>query len=79
VIVTLFDQGQARWRCSNLAGRTPPLTTAERDARQAAHVLDESARCDVGELPDGIEDVRAWPIHEPPWQREIIRTQVAES
>jgi Zn-dependent peptidase ImmA (M78 family) len=79
VIITLWDQGRQEWRRGNTPGRTPPLTPAERDARQAAHDMNEPVQCDAGELPDGVEDVRAWPVQEPLWKREIIRTQLAEA
>jgi Zn-dependent peptidase ImmA (M78 family) len=78
VIITLWDQGRQEWRRGNSLGRTPPLTLAERDARQAAHDFNGPVQCDARELPDGLEDVRAWPVHEPLWKREIIRTQLAE-
>jgi Zn-dependent peptidase ImmA (M78 family) len=78
VIVTLFDHGRPVWRRANQPGRTPSLTPPERAAQAAAHDCGRPARCDAAELPDGIEDVRAWPIHEPDWKREIIRTQVSE-
>jgi Zn-dependent peptidase ImmA (M78 family) len=78
VIVTLADQGRTVWRKSNRHSRTPPLTAPERAAWQAAHELGEPARCDASELPEGVEDVRAWPIHEPDWKREIVRTALAD-
>jgi hypothetical protein len=78
VIITLWDQGRQVWRRGNMAGRTPPLTAAEGAARRAAHDLGRRAQCDPAELPEGVEDVRAWPIHEPDWKREIIRTQITE-
>ena len=75
-IITLFDHDRPQWRRSNVPGRTPPLSPAERDARQAAHDCGEPTWCEASELPDGIDDVRAWPIHEPDWKREIIRTKL---
>jgi len=76
VIVTLADQGRCVWRRSNRLFRAPPLTPAERAAWTAAHDGGRPVQCDSGELPDGVDDVRAWPIHEPPWRREIIRTEL---
>lgn len=76
VIVTLADQGRIVWRRSNRFHRTPPLTSAERAAWTAAHDGGQPAECDAAQLPDGIDDVRVWPIHEPGWRREIIRTEV---
>jgi hypothetical protein len=79
VIVTLFDQGRAVWRRSNVLHRAPPLTPAERDAWAAAHATGQAAACERSELPEGVEDVRAWPVHEEGWKREIVRTALADS
>jgi Zn-dependent peptidase ImmA (M78 family) len=78
VIVTLFDQGKQQWRKSNRHIRTPPMTPPEIDAWKVAHEHATAARCEQGELPEGIEDVRAWPVHEPHWRREIIRTALTD-
>jgi Zn-dependent peptidase ImmA (M78 family) len=78
VIITLFDQGKQQWRKSNRHFRTPPLTPPEIDAWKVVHERAEAARCEPSELPEGIEDVRAWPVHEPQWRREIIRTALAD-
>jgi Zn-dependent peptidase ImmA (M78 family) len=78
VIVTLADQGKKVWRRSNRHFRTPPMTPPEIDVWKVAHERGEAARCETSELPDGIEDVRAWPIHEPDWRREIMRTALAD-
>lgn len=74
VIITLWDQDRPQWRRGNTGGRTPPITPAEHAARRAAHELGRATRCEAAELPDGVEDIRAWPIHEPAWKREIVRT-----
>ncbi len=78
VIITLFDLGRARWRQSNRLHRPPPLTAAEQDAQRAAHATGCAVRCERGDLPEGIADVRAWAIHEPQWKREIVRTELEE-
>lgn len=77
VIVTLADQGRCVWRRSNRSFRAPPLTAAERAAWTAAHDGGQPVECEPSELPDGVDDVRAWPIHEPGWRREIIRMELA--
>jgi Zn-dependent peptidase ImmA (M78 family) len=77
-IITVFDHDRQKWRRGN-CGRTPPLTPPECAARRAAHRLGRPAQCDRRELPDGIDDVRAWPVHEPNWKREIIRAELAEA
>jgi predicted transcriptional regulator len=78
VIITLFDQGKRQWRKSNRHFRTPPMTPPEMNAWKSAHELAVAAQCETSELPEGIEDVRAWPVHETGWRREIIRTAVAD-
>ena len=76
IVVTLFDQGKLVWRTGNLDRRAPALTAAEKTAWQFAHAHGQPTRCDQRELPDGIVDVRAWPIHEENWRREIVRTEL---
>lgn len=76
VIVTLADQGRCVWRRSNRLFRAPLLTAAERAAWTAAHEGGQPTQCDPSELPDGVDDLRVWPIHEPGWRREIIRTEL---
>jgi predicted transcriptional regulator len=78
VIITLLDQGNLQWRKSNRHFRTPPLTPPEIDAWKVAHERAQPARCEQAALPEGIEDVRAWPVHEPGWRREIVRTALAD-
>lgn len=78
VIITLIDQGKPQWRKSNRHFRSPPMTPPETDAWKVAHEQGVAARCEQSELPDGIEDVRAWAIHEPEWRREIVRTALSD-
>ena len=76
VIISLFDQGQLQWRKSNALQRPPSLIPAERDAWQAAYETNHAARVDRADLPECIHDIRCWPVHEPDWRREIIRTEL---
>lgn len=76
VIVTLCDQGQPRWRKASHALRTSPMTPPELAAWRIAHETNRPARCEPANLPDGVVDVRVWPVHEPPWRREIVRTEL---
>jgi hypothetical protein len=78
VIITLADHGKKVWRMSNCRFRTPPMTPPEIEVWKAAHERGKAARCDARELPEGIDDVRAWPIHEPDWRREIVRTALTD-
>jgi hypothetical protein len=76
VIITLWDHGRLVWRRSNLPGRVPPVAACEEDVRRVAHEQGLAARCERSELPDGVDDVRAWPVHEEGWRREIVRTEL---
>ncbi len=73
VIITIFDQGRQTMRRSNVRGRVPPVSALERACWNAANAQGQTQqRCGP------LSDVRAWPIHEPHWKREILRT-TAES
>ncbi len=69
-IVTIFDQGKLTLRRGTATARVPRLTEIERivwlksatNGRPREHV---DHRCRV----------RVWPIHEPQWKREIMRTE----
>jgi uncharacterized protein DUF955 len=71
-IVSLFDHGRLQSRRSNLSGQLPPVNRAEANAWRQAHETNKPVRLDS---PTRID---AWPIHEPAWRREIVRTEVAE-
>ena len=76
VIVTLLDQGRPVWRRSNALSRPPRITDPEWAAWRLAHDTSAPAAADPGDLPEGIAQVRAWPVHEPEWKREILRTDL---
>ncbi|MBN2024937.1 MAG: ImmA/IrrE family metallo-endopeptidase [Pirellulales bacterium] len=71
VIVTLFDQGRITWRCGNQPGRAGPPSPDERACWQVAHAENRPDRRQRGAV-----SIQAWPIHEPSWRREILRTTV---
>jgi Zn-dependent peptidase ImmA (M78 family) len=70
ICVAVYDQNRLTWRRSNVSGRRPPAL--ELDARRRAHESGERV------MEDGPPTIHVWPIHEPPWQREIVRVQVDE-
>lgn len=72
VIVTVFDNGGITLRASNVPGRVPGLRPAEEAARRRAHESGEAR-----EEAEAALRVQAWPVHEPRWKREILRTEVA--
>lgn len=71
-IVSIFDNGQQSSRKANFGGRREllPLEKAVLE-RCHRHVRPSEV------TRDGVR-VQAWPIHEPAWQREILRTTVQE-
>jgi hypothetical protein len=71
VIVSVFDQGELSRRRCNFASRAPILSDAERECVITARSLGATTR----RTWSGGEAV-AWAVHEPPWQREILRTTV---
>lgn len=73
VVVSIFDQGRLVFRRSNLAGRLPPLLPAERRCRQAAHFSGHAQSSACGPCT-----VRAWPIHEAEWKRELLRLDLSD-
>jgi predicted transcriptional regulator len=78
VIVTMLDQGRVVWRRSNALARPPAMTPPERDAWEIAHATGQAIVCERSELPEGVDDVRVWPVHEEGWKREIVRTALSE-
>ncbi len=74
VVVTIFDQRQLTFRAGNRGSRRPPLSSIETRCWQEAHRSDRPAQC-----AEENRRVRAWPIHEAHWKREILRTDLEES
>ena len=73
VIITIFDNGSISFRRSNLPGRVPPLSAAEGRCWRAVHERAAPRRIDERPLT-----IHGWPVHEPEWKREILRTEVEE-
>lgn len=71
VVITIFDQARITFRRSNLPGQAPPISAVEWDCWRAVH-----ERCGQHQSDDGPLDVKGWPVHEPGWKREILRTSV---
>jgi Zn-dependent peptidase ImmA (M78 family) len=71
VIITVFDQNRISWRRSNVSGRVPPPSPAERKCQRLIHETGEPAHVD-----DVRQSVRGWAIHEDDWRREILRMEI---
>jgi hypothetical protein len=70
VILTVVDDGRVTFRRTNTGGHAPPLFDVERQCQRWASEWGEPASDGAASM-----SVRAWPIHEPEWRREIIRTE----
>ncbi len=73
VIVTIIDKGEVYFRRSNLMRRVPPMAEVERECQRRANAEARAIRGEALPLR-----VQAWPVHEPGWKREILRTEVEE-
>ncbi|MBI2826947.1 MAG: hypothetical protein HYX69_19910 [Planctomycetia bacterium] len=71
IVTSVYDHDELSFRRANFAGRLPPVTTAERDCRHAAH---ESGQ--VQEQTTIGYRMRSWPVHEEGWKRELVRVDV---
>jgi len=78
IVITLCDQGRVIWRRGNTGCHLPRLLPEEHDTWQKAHVTDNVTDESLDPLTTGLDRVRCWPVHEPDWKREIIRSEIAE-
>lgn len=78
IVVTLFDQGRVRWRRTNTGSRPRELTREESQAWKVAHNTGTICQLDCDPEKSGLETTTAWPVHEPDWKREIVRSRIAE-
>ena len=74
IIITIFDQEEITFRRSNAAGCVPGLSDVE---RRCWHKTHDSG--DVWRDEEGTIEVWGWAVHEPGWQREILRTRLDEA
>jgi len=77
IVITVCDLGRVHWRRSNVTARPPDLLPEERAAWREAHETGLPS-IEVLDAETGLETVRCWPIHEPGWKREILRSEIAE-
>ena len=71
VIISIFDLEQLSFRGSNVPGQVPPPSSGEMACWRAVHTRNAPE-----ESTDGPRKIQAWPVHEPGWKREILRTEV---
>lgn len=78
VVLTVCDHGRVTWRCSNVSTRAPGMLTAELAAWRESHATGLPCGEALEAAATGLQSVRCWPIHEPEWKREILRSEIAE-
>jgi hypothetical protein len=69
-VVTIVDHGQISFRRNNFGGRAAGLSAGERETWHRAHTTGMIHRRNDLQYRVGV-----WPIHEPEWKREIMRTE----
>lgn len=77
-VITLFDQGCRVWRRGTEGLRVPPLLLAEEACQRQAFLRGKPAEADSDCDGAGRICVRCWPIHEPGWKREIMRSELQD-
>lgn len=77
IVITICDLGRVHWRRSNVTVRPPGMLPQETAVWRESH---ESGipTWETLDAESGLESVRCWPIHEPGWKREILRSEIAE-
>ena len=70
-VVTIFDNGKQTKRLGNLCYRIPNLSIAERSCWMRAERTGQAQADTTAEAR-----IRAWPIHQEGWKREIVRTEL---
>jgi hypothetical protein len=78
IVITVCDHGHVTWRRGNTAGRPPRVAPDEHDAWQQTHVAGLPVEASLDPATTGLIRVRCWPVHEPGWKREILRSEVVE-
>jgi Zn-dependent peptidase ImmA (M78 family) len=68
-IVTIFDQGKVTRRRSSTTSHAPQLQQAERECWTDIHHYNHPSERSTDDFT-----VQGWPVHEPGWKREILRT-----
>jgi hypothetical protein len=77
VVITVCDLGRVHWRRSNVTSRPPSLLPEEKSVWREAHENGFTKESPI-DAESGLENVRCWPIHEPGWKREILRSEISQ-
>ena len=62
----------------NVTARPPRMLPEELAAWRESHATGLPCGVALDSSTAGLESVRCWPIHEPDWKREILRSEIAE-
>jgi len=73
IIITIYDQCRITLRRSNVPGRVPAPSEAETRVWREVHESAQPAREEEATV-----EIHGWPVHEPDWQREILRTALSK-
>lgn len=71
-LMTVFDHNRLTWRRCCVSGRAPRLHPSERRCQAEVHHLGRSCTIESAALR-----IQGWPVHEPGWKREVLRTSAA--
>ena len=71
VIISIFDHTEVYFRRSNVPGQVPSPSPAELQCWRTVHHHNRPQ-----ETFDGTLAIQGWPVHEPGWKREILRSEV---
>jgi IrrE N-terminal-like domain len=77
IVITVCDHGRVHWRRSNATARPPSMLPEEEAIWRESHELGLPTE-DKLDAETGLNMVRCWPVHEPGWKREILRSEIAE-
>jgi hypothetical protein len=77
IVITVCDLGRVHWRRSNVTARPPAMLPEETALWREVHDTGLPAE-QMLDFETGISLVRCWPIHEPGWKREILRSEIVE-
>lgn len=76
IVISVFDHGELTWRRANRRIATSGFLEVERQAAEDCHQLALAVDREDTEVDSGAVRVQCWPVHEPGWQREIMRTEI---
>ena len=77
IVITACDLGRVHWRRSNATAHPPGMLLEETTAWQSTHEFGLPTQ-ETLDPETGLASVHCWPIHEPGWKREILRSEIAD-